>query len=134
MLLETFPAMPWPAVGDTLPQEAHSARHIFFWQSFRGTESLSFNPEVVSALHVQLFPLESFYPSHREAINNDPFNQCICTCFSLVLDFFSCGFVIWEMAEPKAACLEALLLTVGMPLRKGGGGVSGALTETAGEL
>lgn len=87
MLLETFPAMPWPAVGDTLPQEAHSARHIFFWQSFRGTESLSFNPEVVSALHVQLFPLESFYPSHREAINNDPFNQCICTWFSLFWDF-----------------------------------------------
>jgi len=38
------------------------------------------------------------------------------------------------MAEPKAACLEALLLTVGMPLRKGSGGVSGALTEAAGEL
>lgn len=51
-----------------------------------------------------------------------------------IIIFFSCGFVIWEMAEPKAACLEALLLTVGMPLRKGGGGVSGALTETAGEL
>lgn len=38
------------------------------------------------------------------------------------------------MAEPKTACLEALLLIVGMPPRKGGGGVSEALTEAAGEL
>lgn len=30
MLLETFSTMSWPAVGDTLPQEAHSVKYIFF--------------------------------------------------------------------------------------------------------